>query len=249
MLSKVVFALLLAVTLGFPTERAENTRPSLQDADWKQRLTGLNRQTQNADGGDEEVQAQPLTDPEAVDHSAVKATPEKQAVNWWEKDHSEVVAAAEPAVAAAEEPAVLNAEEPIADAAAPAVEGEPQAVAASAAPDEEEVAAVPQKESHTNVEGTWNKEPARQEKEPIETKPWWETDSTTANGDSSSSAAPFIPEEKGEEEPAVTEFTGVLPEEEVVAAVPHSSNNSQKVKPLTPHHSSSSVNTSVNNDD
>jgi hypothetical protein len=28
--------------------------------------------SQNADGGDEEVQAQPLTDPEAVDHSAVK---------------------------------------------------------------------------------------------------------------------------------------------------------------------------------
>jgi hypothetical protein len=186
----------------------------------------------------------------AVYYCIVQATPEKQAVNWWEKDHSEVVAA-EPAVAAAEEPAVLNAEEPIADAAAPAVEGEPQAVAeaAAAAPEEEEVAAAPQKESHTNVEGTWNKEPARQEKEPIETKPWWETDSTTAaNGDSSSSAAPFIPEEKQqeEEEPAVTEFTGVLPEEEVVAA-PHSSNSNQKVKPLTPHHSS--VNTSVNNDD
>ncbi len=33
---------------------------------------------QNADGGDEEVQAQPLTDPEAVDHSAVKVRAAKQ---------------------------------------------------------------------------------------------------------------------------------------------------------------------------
>ena len=44
-----------------------------------------------------------------------------------------------------------------------------------------------QKESKTDVEGTWNKEPARQEKQPAETKPWWETDAS-----STTSAAPAV---------------------------------------------------------
>jgi hypothetical protein len=157
---------------------------------------------------------------------------EKQAANWWEKDHSEAAPAEDDQHVAA----IQNAPEPAApieEAAVPIVEAAPlpAAIGDAAAPAEEEV----QKVSQTDVEATWNKEPARQEKEPVESKPWWENDST--------SAAPFVEKVEGEEEAAVDPFTAgkqqpaeVPEEEEAPAAFAHNNNN--KVKPLVPHHSS-----------
>ncbi len=158
---------------------------------------------------------------------------EKQAANWWEKDHSEAAPAEDDQHVAA----IQNAPEPAApieEAAVPIVEAAPlpAAIGDAAAPAEEEV----QKVSQTDVEATWNKEPARQEKEPVESKPWWENDST--------SAAPFVEKVEGEEEAAVDPFTAgkqqpaeVPEEEEAPAAFAHNNNNN-KVKPLVPHHSS-----------
>jgi hypothetical protein len=57
-----------------PLDRAPNKQTHLHLKSYKE----LNSFLQNADGGDEEVQAQPLTDPEAVDHSAVKVRAAKQ---------------------------------------------------------------------------------------------------------------------------------------------------------------------------
>ena len=145
---------------------------------------------------------------------------------------------------AAEEP-VENA--PVAAVAVPLPAAEQPVEAAPAAVVEEEVV---QKVSQTDVEATWNKVAARQEKEPAETKPWWENDGNS----SSSSAAPEAAVVPKEEEAAavadVTESVAAVHEEAAAPAVAALENENKNFQPLKPHHS---VNQPVaahhNNDD